>query len=177
MREVITENTLELKMGEMRQIYEQEAIKLHTSVRPSPESNGVAERTIGVLTNAVLTMLHDLGLPQILWAEAYNPTTYVHNRTPTRALDGRTPCEGLYGAKAVGSYLRAFGVLCAIVEPKGRLRKLDDRATQIRRRRLWAPKRRVVVESKEFEELFLRTACCRPLSMASRPGPSTRTSQ
>ena len=50
-------------MGELRQIREQEGIKLHTSVQHSPESDGVAERTNGVLTNAVRAMLHDSGLP------------------------------------------------------------------------------------------------------------------
>ena len=52
-RKGMTDNARQLSMGEMRQICEQEGIKLHTSVPYSPESNGVAERTIGVLTNAV----------------------------------------------------------------------------------------------------------------------------
>lgn len=51
-REVMTDNARELCMGEMKQICEREGIKLHTSVRYSPESNGVAERMIGVLTNS-----------------------------------------------------------------------------------------------------------------------------
>jgi hypothetical protein len=43
-------------------------------------------------------MLHDSGLPKCLWAEAFSTATYVHNRTPTKALDGLTPFEALYGA-------------------------------------------------------------------------------
>ena len=54
----------------MKQIYKQEGIKLHTSVRYRPESNGAAELMIGVLT--VRATLHDSGLPQFLWAETYN---------------------------------------------------------------------------------------------------------
>jgi len=65
---------------------------------------------IGVLTNAVRAMLHDSGLPQILWVEVYNAATYVHNRTPTR---GRTLYEVLYGAKLVVSHSHSV-----IVEPK-----------------------------------------------------------
>jgi len=49
----MTDNARELCMGEMREICERDGIKLHMSVRYSPESNGVAERTIGVLTGAV----------------------------------------------------------------------------------------------------------------------------
>ena len=74
-REVMTDNARELCMGEMKDICIREGIKLHTSVRYSPESNGVAERTIGVLTNAVRAMLHDSGLPKFLWAEAFSART------------------------------------------------------------------------------------------------------
>ena len=48
MREIMTDNG-----REMRAICEQEGIKLHTSVRYTPESNGVVERTIGLLTDTV----------------------------------------------------------------------------------------------------------------------------
>ena len=89
MREVMTDNARELSMGGMRQTGEKEGIKLHTFVRYSPESNGVAECTIGAFTNAVRALLHDSGFPQVIWAETYNAATYVHNRTPTRALGGR----------------------------------------------------------------------------------------
>jgi len=93
-------NARELSMGEVRDSHEQDGLKLHTTVPYHPASNGVAERTIGVLTNAARTMLYDSGLPDSLWAEAFNTATYVHNRTPTRALDGRTPFEVRYGALA-----------------------------------------------------------------------------
>ena len=43
------------------------------------------------------------------------------------------------------------------------------------RYRVWDPKRRLVVESREL--FSLRTACRRPLSTTYCPGPSTRTSQ
>jgi len=59
----MTDNARELSMREMRQTYEQEGIKLYTSVRYSPELNGAAERTNGVLNNAVRAMPHDSGLP------------------------------------------------------------------------------------------------------------------
>ena len=146
-------------MGETRQFCEQEGIKLYTSVRYSPESNGVAEHTIGVLTNAVCAMLHDSGLPRFLWAEAFNTATYLHNRTPTRVLGGRTPYEVLYGVKPDVSHLRAFGAPCTIVEPKERLKKVDERATMCffvgykyegGGYRVWDPKRQVVVESRHY---------------------------
>ena len=71
MREIMTDNARELcmkDMKDMKDICEQESIKLHTSARYSPESNGVAERTIGVLTNAARAILHDYGLT---WQRTY----------------------------------------------------------------------------------------------------------
>ena len=56
---------------EMKDICEREGIRLHMSVG-SPESNGVTERMIGVLTNAVRPILHDSGLPSFLWAETFS---------------------------------------------------------------------------------------------------------
>ena len=85
-------------------------------------------REIGVLTNAVCTMLNDSGLPKSLWAEAYNTAAYVRNRTLTSALDGCAPYEMVYGVKLNLADLRAFGSPCAIVEPGAKLRNLDDRA-------------------------------------------------
>jgi len=87
MREITMDNA---SMGGMRQTGEQEGIKLHTSVRYSPKSNGVPERMIGVLMNAVRAMVRNSGLPQVIWAETYN---CAHNRTPTRVLGGRTRCS------------------------------------------------------------------------------------
>ena len=74
MREIMTDNAGELCMGEMKDTCEQEGIKLHMSVWYSPKLNGVAERTIRVLTNAVCH-LRDSSLPKSLWAEAFNAAT------------------------------------------------------------------------------------------------------
>jgi len=125
---VMTNNTRELSMGEMRDICERDGIKLRMTVPYHPASNGVAERAIEVLTAAARAMLHDAGLPQILWAEAFSIVTYLRNRTPTRALDGLTPFELLYSMKPDLVDLRTFGAPCTIAEPSARLKKLDDRA-------------------------------------------------
>ena len=62
-----------------------------------------------------------------MWAEAFSTATYVHNRTPTRALGGKTPYEMLYGVKPNVAHLRAFGAPSAVVKPSELLKKLDDR--------------------------------------------------
>ena len=142
----MTDNAHELCMGEVK---EKEGIRLHTSVRYSPESNGVAERTIGVLTSATRAMLHDSGLPKFLWAEAFSAATYVHNRTPRRALGGRMPYEVLYGPMPDVSHWWAFGAPCAIVEPKELLKKSIYKYGG-GGYRVWDPKKRVVIESRDI---------------------------
>ncbi len=115
----------ELYMGEIKEISKTEAIKLHTSVRYSPESDGAAERT-GVLTNAMRATLCDSVLPKSQWAEALSAVTYMQNRIPTKVLGGRTPYEIIYRDKPDLSHL-AFGVSCAVVKLKEKLKRLYDR--------------------------------------------------
>ena len=155
MREVMTDNAREVSMGEMRNICEREDTKLHTTVPHHPASNGVAGRTIGVLTGAVQAMLRDSDLSDTLWAEAFVTAAYVHNRTPTRVLKGLTPFEVRYRVKPDLAHMRAFGAPCSIVKP---LEKRDDRARMCffvgymcggGGHRLWDPKGRAVVESRD----------------------------
>ena len=109
-----------------------------------------------MLTSATRAVLHDSGLPKFLWVEAFSAATYVRNRTPTRALGGRTPYEVLYGARPDVSHLRAFSAQCAIVAPKELLKELDDRSLMCffvdggGGYWVWDPKRRVAVESRDI---------------------------
>ena len=158
-RKIMTDNARELSMREMREICERDGIKLNTTVPYHPASNGVAERTIGVLTNTVRAMPHDAGLPKSLWAEAFSTAMYVRNRTPTKALDGCTPYEMLYDVKPDLAHLCAFSAPCAIVSPSEKLRKLDDRASMCvfvgykyggGGYRVWDPRRSIMIESQDI---------------------------
>ena len=95
-QEVLMDNACELCLGKMGDLCKQEGIKLHTMVPYRPASNGVAERTIRVLTSVVRVTLRD---PDYLWAEAFSVATYVHNRTSTRVLEGLTPFHCAMGSQ------------------------------------------------------------------------------
>jgi hypothetical protein len=56
-------------------------------------------------------------------------TVYILNRSPTKALNGRTPYEAWHGRKPAVSHLRVFGCL-AFGKELGHIGKLDDRALQ-----------------------------------------------
>jgi len=84
-------------------------------------------------------------------------TTYVHNRTPTKALDRRTAFGVRYGAKPELAHLRAFRAPCAVVEPLEKSKEHDHHATMYffvgykydGGYRIWDPKKQVVVESRD----------------------------
>ena len=166
---VMTDNVHKLSMGVMQEICEKEGIQLNTTVPYHPASNGIVEWAIGVLTSAVRAMLHNSSLPQYLWAEVYNTATYVHNRTPTRALGGVTPYEAHYRVKPKVEHLRAFGAPCASVEPQHNLKKLDDRASMCFFMGykyggggywVWDPKRQVIIKLRDI--VFFETGLPSP---------------
>jgi hypothetical protein len=53
---------------------------------------------------------------------------YILNRSPTKALNGRTPYEAWHGCKTAVSHLRVFGCL-AFGKELDHIGKLDDRST------------------------------------------------
>ena len=54
---------------------------------------------------------------------------FILNRTPTKALTGKTPFEAWYGRKPSMSFLQTFGCIDHIRKPKPNLTKLEDRST------------------------------------------------
>ena len=55
-------------------------------------------------------------------------TVYILNRSPTKALDGRTPFEAWHGRKPAVSHLQVFSCL-VFAKGLGHISKLDDRST------------------------------------------------
>jgi hypothetical protein len=55
-------------------------------------------------------------------------TVYILNRSPTKALNGRTPYEAWHGHKSAVSHLRIFGCL-TFGKELGHIVKLDDKST------------------------------------------------
>jgi hypothetical protein len=64
----------------------------------------------------------------VFWGEAVVTAVYILNRSPTKALNGRTPYEAWHGRKPAVSHLRVFGCL-AFGKELGHIGKLDDKST------------------------------------------------
>jgi hypothetical protein len=73
-------------------------------------------------------LLKQRGMPIVFWGEAVVTTVYILNRSPTKALNGRTPYEAWHGRKPAVSHLRVFGCLMFSKE-LGHIDKLDDSST------------------------------------------------
>ena len=79
----------------------------------------MSERSNRTLLEHVRAMLHDSGLPANLWGEAASHAIYLINRTPTRALDGKTPYEAFWGTKPNIAHLHPWGCKIRVHSPGG----------------------------------------------------------
>jgi hypothetical protein len=73
-------------------------------------------------------LLKQRGMSAVFWGEAVVMVVYILNRSPTKALNGRTSYEAWHGRKPAVSHLRVFGCL-AFGKELGHIGKLDDRST------------------------------------------------
>jgi hypothetical protein len=73
-------------------------------------------------------LLKQRGMPAVFWGEVVVMAVYILNRSPTKALNDRTPYEAWYGRKPAVSHLWVFGCL-AFDKELGHIGKLNDRST------------------------------------------------
>nr|CAB3459387.1 unnamed protein product [Digitaria exilis] len=66
----------------------------------------------GTVVGMARSMMKAKGLPGLFWGEAVNTAVYILNRSSTRILDGKTPCEAWHGER-----------------PAPHLKKLENRST------------------------------------------------
>ncbi|GJW28268.1 putative ribonuclease H-like domain-containing protein [Tanacetum coccineum] len=92
--------------------------------------SGVAERKNRTLIEAARTMLADLLLPTIFWAEAVNTACYVQNRVLVTKPHNKTPYELLHGIPPSISFMRPFGCLVTILNTLDPLRKFDGNSDE-----------------------------------------------
>ncbi|OJT04896.1 Retrovirus-related Pol polyprotein from transposon TNT 1-94, partial [Trametes pubescens] len=83
--------------NEFKDYLEQHGIEYKLSVHDTSEEAGVSERLNRTLMEKVRAMLITSGLPRFLWGEAALHATWLKNRSPTKALGGRTPFEAVTG--------------------------------------------------------------------------------
>jgi transposase InsO family protein len=128
LRVLRTDNGGEFTAGEFASYCADEGVQRHYSAPYSPQQNGVVERRNQTVVGMARALLKQRGVPAIFWGEAVVTAVYILNRSPTKALNGRTPYEAWHGRKPAVSHLRVFGCL-AFAKELGHIGKLDDRST------------------------------------------------
>lgn len=103
------------------------------TVPDTSQQNGVAERTIGTVTQLTRSLLKQRNTPTFFWPYAAKTAAHLLNIRPRATLNNRVPLQILHAQKPKPvdtSYLRVFGCLCYIhLNPKDRLHgKLDKTA-------------------------------------------------
>ena len=105
----------------------EKGIKIEFSVAYSPEMNGIAERTNGLIVSKARCLLFDSNLGQSFWPEAFDTAVYLLNRTPSASLAHNIPLEEFLKAyhnnHQVGyaqdlSHLRTWGCKVSVFIPQ-----------------------------------------------------------
>jgi hypothetical protein len=104
------------------------------------------------------SMLSGAGLGQEFWAEAVDTACYLVNKSPSSALEDKTPQEVWTGKKPSLSHLRVFGCDAYVHVPKEKRTKLDSKSEKcifigykdgLKGYELWNPVARKVVYSRD----------------------------
>ncbi len=179
-----TDNGGEWTSNEFATWLAHKGIRHETSVPHTPQQDGVSERGTRTVTEGVRSCLHDAqtlsetwgttvtnrmldlidesGLPKCLWGEAASFTVYTLNRVLSK-VSPITPYEAWHNKKPNISHLRVFGSIAYIHIPKVERRKLDSKSIRCifvgysqtqKAYRFWCPTTRVVKISRDvtFDE-------------------------
>ena len=104
-----TDNGLEFCYDEFNTLCKKEGIVRHRTACHTPQHIGVAKHINRTLMEKVRYMLSNAQLPKSFWAEASSTACYLINRSPSIAIEKKTPQEVWSGSLATYSDLKFFG--------------------------------------------------------------------
>jgi transposase InsO family protein len=93
LRMLCTDNGGEFMAAEFASYCVDEGVQRHYSTPYSPQQNGGVERRNQTVVGMARVLLKQRGMPTVFWGEAVVTTVYILNRSPTKALNGRTSYE------------------------------------------------------------------------------------
>ena len=88
---------------------EKKGIIIESSAPSTPAQNGVSERAGGVITTRARAMRIGARLPDNLWPEIIAASVHLGNRTPSKAINYKTPFELARGWQPDLAYLCVYG--------------------------------------------------------------------
>ncbi|GJU92725.1 retrovirus-related pol polyprotein from transposon TNT 1-94 [Tanacetum coccineum] len=153
-----TDNGGEYTGDEFDLFCKQEGIKRQFTTAYTPQQNGVAERMNRTLLERARAMLATASLGKSFWAEAVNTACYVINRSPSTAVELKTPMEMWTGKPVNYSDLHIFGSPVYVMYNTQETTKLDPKSRKclflgyadgVKGYRLWDPTAHKVVVSRD----------------------------
>ncbi|GJX87625.1 retrovirus-related pol polyprotein from transposon TNT 1-94 [Tanacetum coccineum] len=123
-----TDNGGEYTGDEFDTFCRQEGIKRQFTTTYTPQQNGVAERMNRTLLERARAMLATASLGKSFWAEAVNTACYVINRSPSTAVELKTPMEMWTGKPVNYSDLQIFGSPVYVMYNNQETTKLDPKS-------------------------------------------------
>nr|GEV10499.1 hypothetical protein [Tanacetum cinerariifolium] len=120
------DNETESKNSVMNQFCKDKGINREYSIARTSQQNRVAERKNKTLIEAAGTMIVDLKLPTIFWAEAFNTTCYVLNRALVTKPHNKTPYELIRGRPPLIDFMKPFGCPITILNTRDNLGSKDS---------------------------------------------------
>ncbi|KAG8472305.1 hypothetical protein CXB51_034359 [Gossypium anomalum] len=164
-----TDNGLEFCSDEFNRLCKSEGIMRHLTVRHTPQQNGVAERMNRTIMEKVRFMLSNANLLKSFWGRSSLYCIFLINRSPSVAIEKKTPQEVWSGNPANYSDLKIFGCPAYAHVDNG---KLESRSIKyvflgykagVKGYKLWCPENRKVVISRYV--VFDETAMIPNLSL------------
>jgi transposase InsO family protein len=125
-----TDNGTEYVNKEFSAFLSAHGILHQTSCPDTPPQNGVAERKNRHILEVARSLMFTMNVPKFLWSEAVLTATYLINRTPSRILGMKTPCEMLIGENTFVVPPKVFGCTCFVRDHRPSVNKLDPRAVK-----------------------------------------------
>nr|GEY29854.1 zinc finger, CCHC-type [Tanacetum cinerariifolium] len=106
-----TNNGLEFCNREFKQLCIDSGIARHLTVVGTPQQNGLAKRMNRTLMDKVRCLLIQSGLPKTFWAEVTCTAAYLINRSPSTAIEKKTPMEMWSRHPSDYGMLKTFGCI------------------------------------------------------------------
>ncbi|GJT67640.1 retrotransposon protein, putative, ty1-copia subclass [Tanacetum coccineum] len=117
-----TDNGLEFCNQEFEQLCIESEIVRHSTVARMPQQNGLLERMNRTLMDKIRYLLIQSGLLKTFWTEGTCTDAYLINRSPSTAIEKKTPMEMWSGHPSDYGMLRIFGCVAYSYVKQGKLK-------------------------------------------------------
>ena len=125
MKNVRSDNAKEYLGKDFKGLLNEDGVHTEQCTSHEHSQNPYAERSVGLITNIANSLLTQSNAPPKLWGEAVMAAAVIHDLTPKKVLDYKTPFELWWGRKPDLTRLRTWGCLAIAQIPKHKRWKFE----------------------------------------------------